>query len=165
MKKIVGNTLLALFIAVFIGITPVLAFDFGGTQIANPSVNVGVRGDTAWQETGAGLANVDIGIKNLTDKTIDGEMRVIIVAINSQIDFDQVIVTQLEGDGAKDQVGFYVENLTITPLNILKKKFRITVPVGSLGKNVQIMVLFRKNRADGPPETYREIYVLPTSKQ
>lgn len=166
MKKIAENTLLALFISVFMGITPVLAFDFGGAPIANPSVTVGVHGDTAWQEAGAGLVNIDIGIKNLTSKTLTGEMRVIVVAINSKIDFDQVIVTQLKGDDAgdtKDHVGFYAENLTISPLNILQKKFRIAVPAGSLGKNVQVMVLFNNNRVGGAPETYRETYALPMS--
>ena len=137
------------------------AFGFGSGPVRGTSVQIQLKGETFRPVGARGTIKLDAAFRNMTDVVLRGEIRVVVMAINDRIDFDQVVVTEWKSDGRSiDHSAFFVEQKSIDPGERFVRNFNIGLPPESRGRKLQVMVLYYRLKDDGGLEISKKIYDL-----
>ena len=130
---------------------------------------------TLWAADGSALIDSELRVHNGTDSVLEGELRLVPMALNGRIDFDRVSVERLDAAAASEVAsveeeseeaasepepsGFYV--LPVLRLAVGERqafRFRVSLPPGSRQPNVplQLFALYRgARRRAGSARRYR----------
>lgn len=137
------------------------AWGFGPFSAGGPDrmegLSVEVSSETLWAEDGSALVSSDLRIVNATGERLEGELRLVPMALNGRIDFERVTVERLpiageEGPAqASSNPGFFVlPALRLGSGERRAFRFRIALPPGSRLPNVPLQI-FALYRGGGDP--------------
>ena len=142
-------------------------------EISSPPSGVEVtakleRDSTFWYHAPAsGGMLLSLSIDNLSQERLSGEVRLIILAVGSQINFDalkaQPVLCETDTGDCAQQTGFYAENITLGKLEKKQIALSLTLPMEYCANsvNIQVALLFRGHDEKQKAYTAKDMFFVP----
>ncbi len=120
-------------------------------------------------EPPSGALLLNITIRNLTEKKLSGEARLVFLAIGGKLDFDELhiepVICDNEAENCSIQKGFFTENQSIKPGEEKQIFLFVTLPLVYCQNSIplQIALLFRGQDDEQKPYSAKDVFFLKPS--
>jgi hypothetical protein len=117
----------------------------------------------------SGALLLNITIRNLTEKNLSGEARLVFLAIGGKLDFDALhiepVICDNEPENCSVQKGFFTENQSIKPGEEKQISLFVTLPLVYCQNSIplQVALLFRGQDDEQKPYSAKDVFFLKPS--